>query len=515
MSIESQSNSKRLAKNTLLLYARMILLLLVNLYTSRVILNGLGVDDYGIYNVVGGIVTMFTMLSGSLTAAITRFITFELGTGNKEKLKRIFSASVTIQIAISLIVFILAETVGLWLMNEKLVIPENRMVAANWCYQFSIVTFVINLISIPYNSAIIAHEKMSAFAYISIFEAIGKLLIAFCIVVSPIDNLIFYGLMVAVLAIVIRIIYGWYCKKKFEECEYHFIWDKALLSQMFAFAGWNFIGSSATILRDQGGNIILNMFFGPAVNAARAIAVKVNSVLTGFVTNFMTALNPQITKSYASGDRDYMMKLLTQGARLSYYMLLLLSLPVLLNTNYLLVAWLKIIPEHTVLFVQLTLILAMHECLAYPLITAMLATGKIKKYQIVAGSLNLMNLPVAYICLRLGMIPESVVVVAIIFSVLVQIVRMWLLKSMINLNVMEFLVKVYGNIIVVSIVAIIIPYFINTTMEESYFRFFIISGLAIVTTLASEFFVGCTKEERLIVVRNIKRIIAKRINNGK
>lgn len=506
------SDNKKIAKNTLLLYARMILLMLVSLYTSRVILNGLGVSDYGIYNVVGGVVTMFTMLSGSLTAAISRFLTFELGTGNKEKLKSIFSASVTIQIALSFIVLVLAETVGLWFMNEKLIISDDRLCAANWCYQFSIITFVINLISVPYNSAIIAHERMSAFAYISIIEAVGKLLIALGIVFSPIDNLIFYGLMVAVLAIIIRIIYGWYCKKNFKECKYYFVWDKSLLSQMFAFAGWNFIGSSATILRDQGGNIILNLFFGPTVNAARAIAIKVNSVLTGFVTNFMTALNPQITKSYASGDIDNMTNLLTQGARLSFYMLLLLSLPVLLNTNYLLVAWLKLIPEHTVSFVQLTLILAMHECLAYPLTTAMLATGKIKKYQIVAGGLNLMNLPIAYICLCLGMIPESIVIVAIVFSVLVQIVRLALLKSMIKLNVIQFILKVYGNITIVTVIAILIPYFVNKTMEEGFIRFFSISVLALITTLASEFFVGCTKEERKLVNGKIVSLIQNKLH---
>ena len=281
---------------------------------------------------------------------------------------------------------------------------------------------------------------------------------------------------------------------------------------MFAFAGWNFIGSSATILRDQGGNIILNLFFGPTVNAARAIAIKVNSVLTGFVNNFMTALNPQITKSYASGDIDNMMILLIQGARLSFYMLLLLSLPVLLNTNYLLVTWLKLIPEHTVSFVQLTLILAMHECLAYPLTTAMLATGKIKKYQIVAGGLNLMNLPIAYICLCLGMIPESIVIVAIVFSVLVQIVRLGLLKSMIKLNVTEFILKVYGNITIVTVVATFIPYFINKEMEEGFIRFSLISVLALITTLASEFFVGCNKEERKLVNGKIVSIIQNKLH---
>lgn len=510
MNKDVRSNSKRLAKNTLLLYVRMILLMLVSLYTSRVILNSLGIDDYGIYNVVGGVVTMFTMLSGSLTAAITRFITFDLGKGDLDKLIKTFSASVTIQVILALIVFVLAETLGLWFMNTQLIIPEGRLVAANWCYQYSIVTFVINLISVPYNSAIIAHEKMSAFAYISIFEAIGKLVIAIAITVSPIDNLIFYGFLVAILAIIIRLIYGWYCKKNFEECHYKFIWDKELLKQMFSFAGWNFIGSSAVILRDQGGNIILNMFFGPAVNAARAISVKVNSVVSGFVTNFMTAMNPQITKSYASGDIDYMMKLLTQGAKLSFYMLLLISLPILLNTNYLLILWLKQIPDHTVLFVQLTLLLAMHECLAYPLTTAMLATGKIKKYQIVAGGLNMLNLPVAYLCLRVGCSPESVVVVAIAFSFLVQIARLVLLKSMINLNVGEFIVKVYGNIAIVSAVAIALPYFLNSVFEECLLRFLLISALAIITTIASAFFVGFTNEERHLVSSKVISIINKK-----
>lgn len=515
MNKDVRSNSKRLAKNTLLLYVRMILLMLVSLYTSRVILNSLGIDDYGIYNVVGGVVTMFTMLSGSLTAAITRFITFDLGKGDLDKLIKTFSASVTIQVILALIVFVLAETLGLWFMNTQLIIPEGRLVAANWCYQYSIVTFVINLISVPYNSAIIAHEKMSAFAYISIFEAIGKLVIAIAITVSPIDNLIFYGFLVAILAIIIRLIYGWYCKKNFEECHYKFIWDKELLKQMFGFAGWNFIGSSAVILRDQGGNIILNMFFGPAVNASRAISVKVNSVVSGFVTNFMTAMNPQITKSYASGDIDYMMKLLTQGAKLSFYMLLLISLPILLNTNYLLILWLKQIPDHTVLFVQLTLLLAMHECLAYPLTTAMLATGKIKKYQIVAGGLNMLYLPVAYLCLRVGCSPESVVVVAIAFSFLVQIARLVLLKSMINLNVGEFIVKVYGNIAIVSAVAIALPYFLNSVFEECLLRFLLISALAIITTIASAFFVGCTNEERHLVSSKVISIINKKIAKQK
>ena len=257
------------------------------------------------------------------------------------------------------------------------------MNATNWVLQFSIVTFVINLISVPYNAAIISHERMSAFAYISILEVVCKLAIAFLIMVSPMDKLVFYAILMCAVSIIIRLTYGYYCKRHFVECTYHFHWDVDVLKEMFGFAGWNFIGASSTVLRDQGGNIVINLFYGPSVNAARGIANQVNSAIMGFVSNFMTALNPQITKSYASGDRQYMLTLIFQGARLSFYMLLLLSLPVLVNTHYILVIWLKIVPEHAVLFVQLILIFAMSESISNPLITAMLATGKIKKYQMI------------------------------------------------------------------------------------------------------------------------------------
>lgn len=505
MSTETQSNNKLIAKNTLLLYVRMLLLMVVSLYTSRVILNALGVEDYGIYNVVGGVVTMFSMLSGSLTAAIQRFLNFELGTGNTEKLKKVFSSAVTIQIGLAVIIVILAETVGLWFMNTKLVIPEERMIAANWCYQFSVLTFAVNLINVPYNAAIIAHENMSAFAYISIVEALAKLLIAWTIVVTPVDRLIYFGGMLCLLAVVLRIIYGWFCKKNFEECTYHFVYDHQLLKQMFGFAGWNFIGASSSVLRDQGGNIIINLFFGPAVNAARAIAVKVNAVITGFVQNFMTALNPQITKSYANGDHDYMFKLIFQGARLSYYILLLLSLPVILNTHYILVIWLKLVPEHTVLFVQLTLIFAMCESISNPLITAMLATGKIRNYQIIVGGLQMMNLPLAYLCLRLGAAPESVLYVAIFISQCCLATRLWMLRGMIGLKVREYLRHVYLNVIIVTIIAAVVPLLVSKMVVESFISFALITMIAVLSTLTAELFIGCSQnEQHLVYIQIVK-----------
>lgn len=507
MQQDNSANSKRIAKNTLLLYVRMLFLMFISLYTSRVILNALGVEDYGIYNVVGGVVTMFSVLSGSLNAAISRFITFELGTGNVDRLKKVFSSAVTIQAIIAVIIVVLAESVGLWFLNEKMVIPNNRIIAANWCYQFSVITFAINLLAVPFTASIIAHEKMSAFAYISILEALGKLVIAWCIVINPIDRLVFFALMVAIVACSVSLLYAWYCIRHFRECVYHFYCDHDLLKQMFGFAGWNFIGASSSILRDQGGNIILNLFFGPTVNAARAIAVKVSTVLASFVQNFMVALNPQITKSYANGDHDYMFKLMFQGARLSYYILLLLCIPILLNTHYILVLWLKLVPDHTVLFVRLIIILIMSESISGPLITAMLATGRIKNYQILVGGLQMLNLPIAYLCLYFGAIPESIVIVAIVISQCCLTVRLFMLRRMIGLQFSIYLRKVYFNVLAVTVIALIIPALLHQYLFESFTTFLLLSALSILCTLISCLYVGASNEERMLVYTKSKQMI--------
>lgn len=504
MSNKSSDNNKRIAKNTLLLYFRMLFMMVVSLYTSRVILNALGVEDFGIYNVVGGVVAMFTVISGSLSAAISRFITYELGKGDQSKLNRIFSASVTIQLLLSLIIVVLIESVGVWFLNAKMTIPEDRMAAANWVLQFSIITFVINLISVPYNAAIIAHEKMSAFAYISILEAVCKLAIAFLIIVSPIDKLIFYAILMCAVSIIVRLTYGHYCKKHFAECNYHFHWDKEILKKMFGFAGWNFIGASSAVLRDQGVNIVINIFCGPAVNAARGISSQVNSAIMGFVNNFTTALNPQITKSYASGDHKYMMTLIFQGARLSFYILLLLSLPVILNAHYILKLWLSNVPEHTELFVQLILICAMGESLSNTMVTAMLATGNIRNYQIVVGGLQMMNLPISYICLRLGFMPESVLIVAIVVSQCCLAARLYMLRGMIGLSSIQYMKKVYLNVIVVTLLSLAVPVLLSKYMEETFFSFVVLSLVSIVCTLIVEFYVGCNGKEREFVVDKVK-----------
>lgn len=506
---DKTQNNKRIAKNTLALYIRMLFMMIVSLYTSRVILHTLGVEDFGIYNVVGGVVSMFSVISGSLSAAISRFITYELGKGDKDKLIRIFSSSVTIQIGLGLIILVLAELVGVWFLNDKMNIPDGRIYAANWVFQLSILTFIINLVSVPYNAAIIAHEKMSAFAYISILEVIAKLVIVYLLIISPIDKLIFYAILMATVALMVRFVYGYYCKRHFEECTYHFIFDKELLKKMFGFAGWNFIGAASSVLRDQGGNIIINLFCGPAVNAARGIAYQVNTAINGFVSNFMMALNPQITKSYASGERDYMMTLIFQGARFSFYILLLLSLPVIINVHYILTLWLKIVPEHTTFFVQLVLIFTMSESISNPLITAMLATGDIRNYQIVVGGLQMINLPISYVLLRLGFIPETVLIVAICISQCCLAARLYMLRHMIGLSVRQYLSRVYFNVLLVTVLSAIIPCVVFYHLNETFVNVMFICVVSVICTCIVIYYIGCNNQERQFILSKVKTVRSK------
>lgn len=505
---EISTNNKRIAKNTLVLYVRMLFLMLVSLYTSRVILNALGVEDYGIYNVVGGIVTMFTILSGSLSAAISRFITFELGTGDKDKLKKIFSSSITIQAGLAIVIALLAESVGLWFLNEKMVIPDGRLAAANWCFQFSIITFGINLINVPYHAAIIAHERMSAFAYMSILEAIGKLTIAWCISINPIDRLVFYGLMLAILSCVIRLIYAWYCKKNFEECTYHFVYDSSLLKRMFAFAGWNFLGSGSAHLMNQGVNLLSNVFFGVTVNAARGIAVQVDHAIMQFVTNFTTAINPQITKSYAAGQKDYMFSLIFRGAKFSYFLLLFFAIPIIFETPTILKLWLKIVPDHAVNFVRLAVIISMIMVLSRTMVTAMLATGDIKKYQLIVGGLGMLVFPMAWLFFALGLPPEMAYVSIIIIYIGQWICRLFLLREMIGMSIKHYFQEVMSKVSLTTILAIPLPLVIYILIDGSILRLLILSISSFLITLVVIFYCGLDNEERQFVLnqtRSFKR----------
>lgn len=507
--LDYSNSNKRIAKNTLLLYVRMLFLMLVSLYTSRVILNVLGVEDYGIYNIVGGVVAMFSMINASLNSAISRFITYELGTGNINRLKIVFSSSVTIQIGLVVLFLLVVETVGVWFVNFKMIIPADRLVAANWCLQLSAITFSINLVSVPYNAAIIAHEKMSAFAYVSFIEALGKLLIAWLILLSPIDRLVFYAIMLAVMAIVIRYIYMYYCKRHFVECSYSFIYDYSLLKSIFGFAGWNMIGTSSAILRNQGIDILINLFFGPAVNGAKAIANQVNAAIDGFVQNFMIAMNPQITKSYANGNHHYMLDLVMKGAKFSFFILLFLGLPILLNTGFILQLWLKMVPAHAILFVQLIIVLSMCDCLSHTLVAAILAEGEIKKYMAVVGGLQMLNIPIAYIALWSGCIPEVTVVIAIAISQICLVTRILFLKYKVNLSIREYISKVYIVVISVTCLAAFLPICLRSMMPEGWTSFVLVTLVTLVCTAISIFLVGLSNGERQMVLLKCKEVINK------
>ena len=498
-------NSRRIARNTLMLYVRMLFLLVISFYTTRVVLRALGQDDLGIYNVVGGVVAVFSVISGALSAAISRFLTFELGKKDSGRLSLIFSSSVTIQIVIAAIIIILAEPAGLWFINHKMHIDPVRIPAARWVLQFSIATFAINLISVPYNAAIIAHERMKAFAGIGIGEGIGKLAVAFAIAKCSSDRLILYAILMCVVAVLVRFAYRVFCRQNFEECRFKFKWDAGLFKQMFAFAGWNFIGVSSGVLRDHGGNILINLFSGTAVNAARGLAMQVSGAVQNFSTNFMTALNPQITKSYAAGEKDYVEKLLFKGAKFSFYLLLLLGLPVLMNTEYLLGLWLKEVPEHAVSFARLALVLAMCECLSKPLITAMLATGDIKLYQIIVGGLQLLNIPVSYVCLKLGCGPESVFWVAIIISQICLGARLILLKGMIGLPSLDYLKTVYLNVILVSALSASVPLQWQRFLPDGGIGCLCSCLICLVWTALVMFFVGLTPAERKTILLHLRR----------
>ena len=507
--ISEAANNKRIAKNTMLLYIRMLFLMLIGLYTSRVVLDSLGVDDYGIYNVVGGVVSMFTMISGALSASISRYITFELGSGDLEKLRNVFSSSLIIQILLSLLFVLFAESIGLWFVNERLVIDPSRMIAANWVYQFSIINFVLNLLSIPYNAEIIAHERMSVFAYISIIDGLGKLLVAWAIVLTNIDKLVLYGFLLMIISVIVRIIYGVYCKKHFEECSYIFFFDKILLKRMFGFAGWNIIGATSAVCRDHGGNILLNLFCGTAVNGARAIAIQVNSVIQSFVNNFQTALNPQIIKNYASGNNDYMMKIVFQGARYSYYILFVIALPLFMNADYVLSIWLKDVPNHTTNFLRLVLLFSLMESLSGPLMTAMYATEKIRNYQIVVGLVQFINLPISYLFLYLGYPSESVFVIAIFLSFMALIARLFMLKPLIGLSISSFMIKVFLNVIVISLSSCVLPFIILSSLEQSIYRFLSSLIICLVCSVLSVLYLGCEKGERSVIFSYVLRFVVK------
>lgn len=509
--MDYSANNKRIAKNTLLLYVRTIFVMIVSLYTSRVVLQALGVDDYGIYNVVGGFVAMFSIISSALSSAISRFITYELGHGDQEKLKRIFSTGINIQVTIAIIIVFLVETVGLWFLNYKMNIPPERMAAANWVLHCSAFTFAVSLLNVPYNAVIIAHERMSAFAYISILEVCLKLGTVYLLYVSPFDHLIVYAILQAVVILIIRIIYGVYCARQFEEAKYHRVHDKALVKEMFGFAGWNFFTNAAYLLNTQGVNIVINLFFNVGVNAARGIATQVQSALIQFVDNFTTALNPQITKLYAAGNNEEMFKLVNRGARLTFLLALTICLPVLMETEYLLKLWLTEVPPHTVAFIRLAIIGTIIDRLGKTGYTACMATGNIKRYVLWITSVGCLVFPLTILAYYLGAPVEMTYVIYAIVYIGVDGVRLWIMKGLLDFSVKSFLHDVIVPILFVSITAVIIPVSLVLLLPQTFSRFVLSVIIALASASLSSFYLGLTKGERNIISEKIINTVKRKI----
>lgn len=492
-----------------MLYGRTIFAMVISLYTSRVILSALGVEDFGIYNVVGGLVAMFSIVSGSLTSAISRYLTYELGNGNFERLKAIFSTSINIQVVISIVIVILGESLGLWFLCNMMNIPVDRIDEAIIVLHCSLIAFVVNLISIPYNAAIIAHEKMSAFAYISMLDVCLKLGVVFLLYIFPWDNLVTYSVLLLIESVIIRLIYGWYCGRNFPETKYKFVTDKSLVRELSSFAGWNFFANSAYMFNTQGINILMNIFFGVTVNAARGIALQVENALVKFSADFTTAINPQIIKSYASKNMQQVYLLVNRGAKFSYFLILIVALPVLIETEYILKLWLGVVPENTAIFIRLAIIGAMIERLGQTGYTACMATGTIKKYTLWITSVGCLVFPLSYIAFKIGAPVEACYLIFITIYVIVDAVRLWIMKGLIDFPIKTFITDVVIKLSYTTIITIILPIFVIVTFEPSILRFITSVLVCIISSIIVIYMFGLTSDEKEKVKSKIKLLYSK------
>lgn len=504
----NSENNNRIAKNTALLYLRMLISMLVSLYTSRIVLNTLGFENFGIYNVIGGVVVMFTFLNEAMISSTQRFLNFELGKKNYEKVGQVFSTSMTIHIGIAFVILFFAETIGLWFVNYKLNIPLNRINAANWVYQLSILGTLISVIRVPYNAAIIAYERMSFYAYLSILEVLLRLILVLLLTIGKFDKLILYAILVDVVVIIVLFAYKFYCNRNLKICNYRPKRDIKLFKELSAFSGWSLLGGLSNMGASQGVNILINIFFGVTVNAAVGIANNINAVIFQFVSNFQTAFNPQIVKSYASGNNEYFYSLIIRGSKFSFFLLLGISLPILLNTDFILKLWLGSIPEYTVIFTQLTILTLLVDAINGPLWISAQATGKIRVYQITVSTIIMLNLPTAYFFLKMGFNPQTVVVISIISKLILTFYRVLFLNGQIKFFANKFLSNVILPIILVLFFCIPIPY----VLAKIYFKnadwisFLSISLISIITSISAIYYLGLTKSEKALVMTFIKKM---------
>lgn len=499
---ETQSSSnKRIAKNTLMLYVRMLLSMVVSLYTSRVVLNTLGVEDYGIYNVVGGVVVLFSFLNSAMASATQRFLNFELGRGDIRQVKRIFSMSMTAHILIALLILVLAETVGLWFFATQLNIPEERMEAASWVYQMSVLTCCFSVLRIPYNASVIAYEKMTFFAYVSIVEVVLKLLIVYLLVLWNFDKLVLYSILTLGVAVLVNLVYQLYCKRTFDTCGYRFFWDKVLFKQIMGFSGWSLFGSMANVGAQQGSSIILNIFHGVVVNTAMGIANQVNVAIYSLVSNFQTAYVPQVMKNYASGDVERLRLLIYQTSRLSFILLFVVGFPLCICCEAVLKLWLGMVPDYAVVFTQIVIITSLFDALSGPLWSSVHATGSIKVYQIMVSVILFLTIPISLLLMKFGYSPVWVLFVKLIVSFCVYLYRVNYIISLGFITLMGYMNSVVKTSLYIAMVCIPIGFIVSPMIDNLFFRLLFLFLLAVITI----FGVGLNKNERMWVYSKVKR----------
>ena len=513
--MDNSVNNKRIAKNTVYLYFRMILILLVSLYTSRIVLAELGVIDYGVYNVVAGVIVMFTFINSSMATSTQRFLTFELGKGDFNKLRQTFSASLNIHIVIGLLILLLAETIGLWFVNSKLIIPTERLFAANIAYQCTIISFLFNITQVPYNASLISHEEMNVYAYMGILEAMSKLGIAYSLVVFGGDKLIFFSVLMLILHVALLLLYRAYCIKKYKECLYHFYWEFDLYRRLTSFAGWNLFGSVAWVCRGQGLNILLNLFFGPTLNAAKGIADKVSHSVMAFIRNFNIAMNPQITKSYAAKNLLAMEDLCYRGTKFAFLLLFLMTFPLMVNIDFILSIWLVEVPRYTAVLVNLVMVDALLDALlgTSQFITALQATGNIRYYQIVVGVIIMLVIPIGYFFLYIGGSPEIVFIVMIGISLVSGLVRILFCHYQLGFSISKFFMKVCIPALGVAIVSTPLPVYLKMSslpLFEGWCGFIILSFLSVILIMFFSWKVALSKSERV----SIMSVILKKMKRG-
>lgn len=498
------TENKRIAKNTLLLYFRQIIVMVISLYTSRIVLSTLGVIDFGIYNLVGSIVIMFTFIRSSMGNATNRYIAYAIGKNDKDRLCTVFKTCLHVHWILAFIIVLLSEIVGIYMFCHGINIPTERLTAAFFAFQLSVVTCAINVICVPYDAEIIAHEKMSAFAYMSFVDVFLKLVAVYLLAVLPWDRLIIYSVLLASIQLIDRFIYRIYCKRNFEEVKSHAAVDKKLVKDMFGFAIWNLVGNAATISCAPVLNIILNAFFGPVVNAARGIAAQVQSAIKSFSSNFQLAVIPQITKSYARGNIERMVTLVLSSCRYSYFLLFILSFPIIMETEKILSLWLVNVPDHTVSFLRLVLIVLAIETMEQPLHVANLATGKIRFFQTIKGISLLTMLPLAYIALKMGFSAESVFVVQAIVTFISLFLQIKILDNLINISVLRFIKEVIIKSLIVTAVAFPLPLLVKSQLDNGLIASIFICLLSMLSAIISIYFVGINKNERNFINTKMK-----------